>query len=270
MENEIINQEKQFQKTVRRKTLLSFAVFFFCIACAYGIYHWVVTGPKSDKAYSPFRSVMEFNSKVFARDYKNQSLTKEFSKDDAAKRVRVNGDYGLKTPIDTSEWKLKVVRYSSATPLPSDTLIITLDELKKLPKTEVVFNFKCIEGWSQITWWGGVRFSDFAKKYKLGTKDNSEADVNRPEKIADYCGLTTPDGGYYVGIDMPSMMHPQTILCYEMNGQPLPVNQGAPLRLIIPVKYGIKHIKRIGTIFFSDTQPPDYWALRGYDYFAGL
>jgi DMSO/TMAO reductase YedYZ molybdopterin-dependent catalytic subunit len=55
-----------------------------------------------------------------------------------------------------------------------------------------------------------------------------------------------------------------------MSGKPLPMNQGAPVRLIIPVKYGIKNIKRIGYIWFSDSPPRDYWAERGYDYFAGL
>ena len=176
-----------------------------------------------------------------------------------------------KSAIDLEKWKLKVVRYSSFSPSQADTLLISLDEIKQLPKKEIVFNFKCIEGWSQVTWWGGVSFSDFAKKYNIGTRNNSSPDTkNHPEDMLDYCGLITPDGEYFVGIDMPSMMHPQTILCYEMNGSPLPLNQGAPLRLIIPVKYGIKNLKRIGTMFFSDTPPPDYWFIRGYDYFAGL
>ena len=85
-----------------------------------------------------------------------------------------------------------------------------------------------------------------------------------------YVGLQTPDKQYYVGIDMASMMHPQTLLCYELNGKPLPLNQGFPLRVIIPVKYGIKNLKRIGTLYFSDAPPPDYWYERGYDYFSGL
>ena len=85
-----------------------------------------------------------------------------------------------------------------------------------------------------------------------------------------YVGFVTPDKRYYVGIDMPSIMHPQTLLCYEMNGKPLPMNQGYPLRLIIPVKYGIKHLKRIGTISFSNQRPPDYWYEQGYDYYSGL
>ena len=82
-------------------------------------------------------------------------------------------------------------------------------------------------------------------------------------------GMQTPDKQYYVGIDMPSALHPQTILCYEMNGKELQQNQGFPLRLIIPVKYGVKHLKRIGTMFFSNEKPADYWAERGYDYYAG-
>jgi len=69
---------------------------------------------------------------------------------------------------------------------------------------------------------------------------------------------------------MDSAMHPQTILAYEMNDKPVPMNHGAPLRLIIPVKYGIKNLKRISTITFNNTRPPDYWAEQGYDYYSGL
>ena len=118
---------------------------------------------------------------------------------------------------------------------------------------------KCIEGWNQVTRWAGVRFSDFIKAYGL----NEEASMK-------YLGLMTPDEAYYVGIDMASALHPQTILCYELNGQPLPIKEGFPLRLIIPVKYGIKHLKRIGTMYFANNRPPDYWAERGYDYYSGL
>jgi DMSO/TMAO reductase YedYZ molybdopterin-dependent catalytic subunit len=59
-------------------------------------------------------------------------------------------------------------------------------------------------------------------------------------------------------------------LAYEMNGKPLEPLHGAPLRLIIPVKYGYKSLKKIGVIKFTDTRPKDYWALFGYDYFAGM
>jgi DMSO/TMAO reductase YedYZ molybdopterin-dependent catalytic subunit len=90
------------------------------------------------------------------------------------------------------------------------------------------------------------------------------------EAEAEYVGMMTPDKEYYVGIDMPSALHPQTMLAYELNGKPMSINHGYPLRLIIPVKYGIKNLKRIGTISFSDKRPPDYWAELGYDYYSGL
>jgi DMSO/TMAO reductase YedYZ molybdopterin-dependent catalytic subunit len=69
---------------------------------------------------------------------------------------------------------------------------------------------------------------------------------------------------------MPSAMHPQTLLCYQMNGKPLEPRHGAPLRLIIPVKYGVKNLKRIGKLYFSNDRPRDYWFERGYDYYCGL
>jgi hypothetical protein len=262
--------EKDFKSIVRRRTVKSFTVFFIAIIAGYGMYKWIVASEKDDRAYKPFRKVFAFNSNVFATSYKNPALAKEFPEAAARTKARFNGDLGIKNN-DTAGWILKVVRYSSLSPQPSDTIKITLDELKSLPKTKVIYSFKCIEGWSQVTWWEGVRFSDFAARYNIGTIDNSSPDpVNHPEKMAKYCGLRTPDGEYYVGIDMPSMMHPQTILCYNFRDKPLPLAEGAPLRLIIPVKYGIKHLKRIGTIFFSDIQPPDYWGARGYDYYSGL
>lgn len=158
----------------------------------------------------------------------------------------------MQTPLDTN-WRLVVVKS------PGDTLRLTLNQLRVLPKTEIVFDFKCIEGWSQVTHWGGVRLKDFLDHFGL----------NEQQKMS-YMGLNTPDGKYFVGIDMPSALHPQTLLCYEVNGNLLPMRDGYPLRLIIPVKYGVKHLKRIGTMHFSNQPPPDYWAQRGYDYFAGL
>jgi DMSO/TMAO reductase YedYZ molybdopterin-dependent catalytic subunit len=190
---------------------------------------------------------------LFSSIYRNDRLVKTYSKSEAAKNVRPNGDVGMSDKLDAAAWRLQVVRAAG------DTLRLSLADLEALPKTEVVFNFKCIEGWSQVTWWGGVRFSDFLQRYGLSNKSALQ-----------YAGLVTPDQEYYVGIDMASMLHPQTILCYEVNGKPLPVVDGAPLRLIIPVKYGIKHLKRIGLIYFDNSKPRDYWAERGYDYYAGL
>ncbi|HXB92141.1 MAG TPA: molybdopterin-dependent oxidoreductase, partial [Puia sp.] len=155
--------------------------------------------------------------------------------------------------FDPATWKLQV------TPTGSTPFSIGIDEIRSLPKTEFAFEFKCIEGWSQISHWGGVKFSDFVQHYGL-----------EKETALQYMGLSTPDKEYYVGIDMPSALHPQTLLCYEMSGSPLPIDHGGPLRLIIPIKYGVKNLKRISNIYFSNDRPPDYWFERGYDYYCGL
>lgn len=241
------------ENQLRKRTVISFSVFIIMIALAIIGWKWMHKQPVIAGAPQPVRKVLNYNEVLFSSFYSNNKLAKTFPLSSAVKKVRVNGNAGMNKDFDASTWKLKVARS------PGDTLFITLDEIKTLPKTEIVFDFKCIEGWSQVTHWGGVKFSDFAKKYNL----TSQTQMN-------YVGLITPDKGYYVGNDMPAMMHPQTLLCYEMNDAPLPMNQGYPLRLIIPVKYGVKHLKRIGSMFFSNERPRDYWYEQGYDYYCGL
>ena len=115
------------------------------------------------------------------------------------------------------------------------------------------------------------RLGDFAAKYGFGTHSGKPfGPTVKPADLLSYVRLETPDGRYYVGLDAASALHPQTLLCYAMNGTPLSPGHGAPLRLVIPVKYGIKNIKRIGSIEFTDSRPDDYWAERGYDWYAGL
>lgn len=150
-------------------------------------------------------------------------------------------------------------------------LLLTLDDIRALPRVEMTTELKCIEGWSTIVNWAGARFADFAALYQPPTRaGGGTPDVReRPRELVRYVGLETPDGGYYIGMDMASALHPQTLLCYEMNGQPLTPEHGAPLRLVAPVKYGIKYIKRIGRITFTDERPGDFWAERGYDWHSG-
>jgi DMSO/TMAO reductase YedYZ molybdopterin-dependent catalytic subunit len=151
-----------------------------------------------------------------------------------------------------------------------EDLILTLDDIKNLPRVEMTTELKCIEGWSIIVNWAGARFSDFAAKYLPKTRSGNAPDIqNSPEDLMRYVSLVTPDEGYYVGWDLPSILHPQTLLAYEMNGSPLLAEHGAPLRLASPTKYGIKQIKRIGRIEFTDERPHDFWAERGYDWYSG-
>jgi len=239
---------------IRRRSLVAFSVFFVCLVLGGVAFAWLYNEPATDdNVQHTLRLGLKANEKLFSLFYSKTREAKKFTKSDAVKTVRVNGNVGMDGVLDTATWRLRVVRK------PGDTLVLHLADIQALPKTEVVFDFKCVEGWSQVTWWGGVRFADFIKKYNLA-----------PQATMNYVGMITPDGTYYVGNDMPSMLQPQTLLCYEMNGKPLPMNQGYPLRLIIPVKYGIKHLKRIGVMYFSNDKPKDYWAEQGYDYFSGL
>jgi hypothetical protein len=140
-------------------------------------------------------------------------------------------------------------------------LLLAMSDLKKLPKVEFCTEFKCIEGWSQITEWGGYRLRDLLEMYP-------PAKVNGREPR--YVYMETPDGNYYGGYDLKAARHPQSLLVTEMSGEPLTQQHGAPLRLHMPIKYGYKQIKRIGLIAYTDVKPDDFWTKLGYDWYAGL
>jgi hypothetical protein len=140
-------------------------------------------------------------------------------------------------------------------------LLLTMDDILKLPRHELVTQFKCIEGWSQIVHWAGVRMADFLEAYPPALVDGRE-----PKFVY----METPDGDYYTGYDLGVCRHPQTLLVTEMMGAPLTQFHGAPLRLHMPTKYGYKQIKRIGLISYTNDKPDDYWTKLGYDWYAGL
>jgi hypothetical protein len=148
--------------------------------------------------------------------------------------------------------------YTDATP----GLLLTLDDVKKLPRHELVTEFKCIEGWSEIVHWGGVRFGDLIDAYPPAKTAQG--------KLPRYVYMETPFGDYYCGYNMNACMHPQSLLATEMSGAPLTQAHGAPLRLHMPIKYGYKQIKRIALIAYTDERPDDYWTKLGYDWYAGL
>lgn len=217
-------------------------------------WQWLTSRGDEDGIPGPFRRAFDLNRKVTGKAlFSDRHLAPEFpiSK---VKEIRENGDIGIPDSIDEAAWRLQL------TPLGSDSAIhqLHMSAIRSLPKVEQTFEFKCVEGWSVVTNWGGVRLRDFTAKYAPGS-----------EKAA-YVGMVTPDEAYYVGLDMASALHPQTLLAYEKDGQSLSVEHGFPLRLIIPVKYGIKNLKCIGSITYTDTRPADYWAEEGYDYYAAL
>ena len=141
-------------------------------------------------------------------------------------------------------------------------ILLTMDDVTALPHHEMVTQFKCIEGWSEIVHWGGVRLADFIAAYPPAKNTQGE--------LPKYVYMETPNGDYYCGYNLNECMHPQSLLVTEMAGKPLEQFHGAPLRLHMPIKYGYKQIKRIGLIAYTDDKPDDYWTKLGYDWYAGL
>lgn len=150
---------------------------------------------------------------------------------------------------------------NSTLPPGTPGLLLRMEDVLALPRQELVTRFVCIEGWSQIVHWAGVRFRDFLDRYPPATIDGRE-----PK----YVYMETPDGDYYVGYDLQALRHPQALLVTEMMGMPLTQSHGAPLRLHLPTRYGYKQIKRIGLIAYTNELPDDYWTKLGYDWYAGL
>jgi DMSO/TMAO reductase YedYZ molybdopterin-dependent catalytic subunit len=241
--------ERDFKKRNRRSFLVAGAAALGGLA---GL-RWLTTRRSEDDLLWPLHSALGLNEEIWRDLYKKTRLAPEFAKSQAVAEARENGDIGIAEEVEPSEWKL-LVEGTGDEALATDGL--TLADIKSLPRVEMITELKCIEGWSQIVQWAGARFSDFVSKYSPGA-------------MTEYVSMETPDGEYYVGLDMDSAIHPQTLLAYEMNGAPLTSAHGAPLRLVIPLKYGIKNIKRIGTIRFTNRRPTDYWAERGYDWYAG-
>jgi len=242
------------EQQITRRSFLSFSIFTVLGVAAWRSWFWLKDSPTSNGVQSPLRKGLDADEKIFKHTLSPNHLAPTWPGPAGARNVRYNGGIGLGAKnFDAANWRLQV------TTLDNRRLPISIDDLQRLPLTEFAFEFKCIEGWSQISWWGGVKFSDFVQHYGL-----------QKEAALGYVGLSTPDDEYYVGIDTPSAMHPQTLLCYQMNGKPLEARHGAPLRLIIPIKYGVKNLKRIGKLYFSNDRPRDYWFERGYDYYCGL
>jgi DMSO/TMAO reductase YedYZ molybdopterin-dependent catalytic subunit len=123
----------------------------------------------------------------------------------------------------------------------------------------------CVEGWSAIAWWSGLRFDDLLHAYP----PVSQAKWAHMESSVNLDANGDPDP-YFVSIDLLTAQHPQTLLATHLNGKPLTAEHGAPLRLIVPVKLGLKNIKAITRITYTKDEPPDYWAKRGYSRYDGI
>ena len=147
-------------------------------------------------------------------------------------------------------------------------LSISLDIRNLLTRFSVheqITRLVCVEGWSAVAWWAGLRFDDLLRAYP----PMSQAKWARVESSVNLDADGTPDP-YFMSIDLETARHPQTLLATHFNGQPLTVDHGAPLRLLVPVKLGLKNVKAITRISYAAEEPRDYWAERGYSRYDGI
>ncbi|MGH7740410.1 MAG: molybdopterin-dependent oxidoreductase, partial [Candidatus Eiseniibacteriota bacterium] len=130
---------------------------------------------------------------------------------------------------------------------------------------EQVTRLVCVEGWSAVAWWGGIRFSDLLAAHPPAPGARWAA--IRSSVSLDGAGRPDP---YYVSLDLETARHPQTLLATQLGGHPLPIEHGAPMRLLAPMKLGLKNIKAITDIAYTAAEPADYWNERGYSKYDGL
>ncbi len=153
--------------------------------------------------------------------------------------------------VDVMAWRLQVGG-SVASPLS-----LSLGELMRLPRTTVRVRHYCIEGWTAVAEWTGVRVSELAR-------------AARADPAAEFVEFRSFDSGYWSSWDRESALHPQTLIAYGMNGDALMPGHGAPARLYSNLKYGYKSVKYLTQVNFLPRNTGGYYEERGYEWYAAL
>lgn len=196
-------------------------------------------------------SMSRWNDRVQDWLFDPHKLAPEFPESAITKPFPFNAFYGMdKVPqVDGANYKLDI------SGMVRDKKSWTLPELHALPQVSQITRHICVEGWSAIGKWSGVRFSDFLER--IG------ADLS-----AKYIGFKCADD-YYTSIDMPTALHPQTLLTLRFGEQILPAEFGFPMKLRMPTKLGFKNPKHIAAMFVTNTNPGGYWEDQGYNWYSG-
>jgi DMSO/TMAO reductase YedYZ molybdopterin-dependent catalytic subunit len=160
-----------------------------------------------------------------------------------------------------SRWNLTLEGLASGLSLSLDIRSL----LARFSVHEQITRLVCVEGWSAIAWWAGLRFDDLLRVYP----PMSQAKWAIVESSVNLDASENPDP-YFMSLDLATAGHSQTLLATHLNGQPLTVDHGAPLRLLVPVKLGLKNVKAITRITYVAEEPRDYWAERGYSRYDGI
>jgi sulfoxide reductase catalytic subunit YedY len=173
--------------------------------------------------------------------------------------------------LTTSPWSVKIDG------LVGKPATYTLEDiLKGVTLEERVYRLRCVEGWSMVIPWVGFPLADLLKRVEPSGSAKYVAfeTLVRPEEMPGQSGLFQPlPWPYLEGLRLDEAMHPLTILAVGMYGETLPNQNGAPLRLVVPWKYGFKSIKSIVRISLTEKQPPTTWqtsASEEYGFFSNV
>ena len=196
-------------------------------------------------------SMSRWNDGVQSRLFDPDKLAPEYPESAITRPFPFNAYYGRDEirKVDGASYKLELAG------MIRETRPWTLPELYALPQTSQITRHICVEGWSAIGKWGGVPFSTFLER--VGA-----------DRTAKYVGFKCADD-YYTSIDMPTALHPQTLLALRFADRLLPPEYGFPMKLRIPTKLGFKNPKHIAAIFVTNTPPGGYWEDQGYNWFSG-
>ncbi len=251
---ELEGQNSAARAAYRRSSRRSFLTFGAAAAAGVGGWKWLLKSGNEGGVHWPLRRALDASASVQRSIYGDDSLVATYAASEARK-IRINGDDGLDPmEIDAATWQIEVQRNGVRMGA------LKLADLASLPQISQTVDHKCIEGWSQTVTWTGPRLRD------VMAKADELVDGGRSSHV----GFLTPNKGYYVTLERSAVQHPQTLLALKLNGQPLSKLHGAPCRLAVPTRYGIKSLKRLGFINLSDGFAPDYWAERGYDRYAAF
>ena len=196
------------------------------------------------------------------------ALAREYSPADISPFFRGNGNidvdsdaYRANVAAGFADWALEVRG------LVERPLRLTMAQLRALPQRTQITRHDCVEGWSAIGQWTGPQLSAILDM--TGLRDEAKFIVFR-------CADDFRGAPYYESCGLADAFHPQTILAHRLNGQPLPVRNGAPLRLRIERQLGYKHakyltaIEAVASLEGIEGGGGGYWEDRGYQWYAGV
>lgn len=204
--------------------------------------------------------VLTFDDDVAEALFSKDRLVRTYRRSEV---TRLPNNYHGRTPTreHIAGWSLEVSGLASRA-----TEWLSVERLlERFAFHEQVTRLVCVEGWSAVAWWGGIRFADFLDAFPPAPGARWAA--LRSTVSLDTAGRPET---YFVSLDLETARHPQTLLATHQAGRPLTLAHGAPLRLLAPVKLGLKNIKALTHIEYLPDEPPDYWALRGYSRYDGL